>query len=55
MHTPEETGICDVDLGTHSDEYWRDANSGLVVCGRHKDQYDANASSTQFHWEKLTT
>lgn len=32
--------ICDVKVGTHSTFYSKDKNSALVVCSRHRQQYN---------------
>lgn len=32
--------ICDVEVGTHPGPYWKDKNSSLIVCNRHRTQYD---------------
>lgn len=44
---------CVVQVGIHPGPYWRDTNSGLVVCSRHRTQYEERADEFgPFDWER---
>lgn len=55
VHTPaEDESFCDVEVGTHPPPYWKDNNSGLVVCTRHKAQYEERADEFgPYDWEEF--
>jgi hypothetical protein len=42
--------ICVVEVGIHPPPYFKDKKSGLVVCSRHKFQYDEYKPG-EFDWE----
>lgn len=44
---------CEVEVGTHIGPNWRDKISGLVVCSRHKLQYDERDDLGDYDWEIL--
>lgn len=46
--------LCDVEVGLHSDLLWLDKNSALVVCTRHRKQYEERADEFgPFDWEPI--
>lgn len=49
------TTACIVDVGHPADEpaFWRDANSNLVVCDRHRDQYDERPDLGPYDWREI--
>lgn len=54
-HTPTEKPICDVEVGTHPPPYHKDKNSGVIVCSRHKSQYEEREDEFgPFDWEVFT-
>lgn len=43
--------VCAVQVGTHTEPYWKDNNSDLIVCSRHRDQYNERADELgPFDW-----
>lgn len=43
---------CVVEVGMHPGPCWTDKNTGLVVCSRHKAQYEERAEEFgPFDWE----
>lgn len=45
---------CIVKVGMHTGYIWKDKNSSLVVCGRHKDQYEERAEDFgPFDWVEV--
>lgn len=44
---------CNVEVGTHVAPYWKDENSGLRVCDRHKKQYNTSEFANDFRWIQL--
>ena len=45
---------CVVEVGVHPGPCWTDKNSGLVVCTRHRAQYEERADEFgPFDWERL--
>lgn len=54
-HTPEEPSVCDVEVGTHPPPFYKDKNSRLIVCSRHKARYEENADIYgPFDWEDFS-
>lgn len=46
--------LCDVEVGTHDEPYYADKNSSLIVCARHKGQYDERKEEFgPYDWELL--
>lgn len=46
--------VCQVEVGSHSDIYWIDEISDLIVCTRHMNQYNERADELgPFKWERL--
>lgn len=43
---------CDVEVGTHPGPFWVDADKGLAVCNRHKEQYD-QSNLGPFKWQRV--
>lgn len=43
--------VCAVEVGTHPGPYWRDRTDGMIVCSRHKAQYDERPDLGPFDWE----
>ena len=46
--------ICVVEVGIHPPPYFKDRITEMVVCSRHKSQYEEYAPGT-FDWEKIKT
>lgn len=43
---------CVVEVGLHPAPYWKDHITGMVVCSRHKQQYDESEFGP-FDWQPL--
>lgn len=44
---------CVVEVGRHPGPFWKDRNSGIVVCSRHRSQYEERANEFgPFDWER---
>ena len=44
---------CVVEVGTHPGPFWKDRNSGMVVCTRHRAQYEERAAEFgPFDWQE---
>ncbi len=42
---------CCVDIGIHIGPYWREVNKGMLVCSRHRVQYDERSDDLgPFTW-----
>lgn len=44
---------CAVEVGTHIGPQWRDKISGMIVCSRHKLQYDERPDLGPYEWEMI--
>lgn len=44
---------CKIEIGSHVGSLWRDRISGLIVCERHKRQYDTDHNEWSFEWEEV--
>lgn len=40
---------CVIEVGTHPKPYWRDKTSGMIVCTRHKEQFETSGYGP-FDW-----
>ncbi len=50
---PVTDDVCVVQVGVHPRPCWRDKNSGLVVCSRHRSHYEERANEFgPFDWEE---
>lgn len=44
---------CDVKVGTHPPPFWKDGNSKLQVCDRHRKQFEEREDEFgPFNWEE---
>lgn len=47
----EAVSVCVVEVGRHPGPNWLDRNSGIVVCSRHRAQYEERADEFgPFDW-----
>lgn len=44
--------ICVIDVGIHPEPYWKDKITDIVVCDRHRKQYDTSGYGP-FDWEEF--
>lgn len=44
---------CAVEVGVHIGVYWRDKNTGLIVCTRHKAQFSQRIDLGPYDWEQI--
>lgn len=45
---------CDVDIGIHDTPYWKEKDTGMLVCNRHKKQYEERETEFgPFDWEEI--
>lgn len=47
---------CVVEVGRHPGPFWKERNSGITVCSRHRSQYEERADEFgPFDWVELPT
>lgn len=44
---------CVVEVGIHPGPFWRDRNTGMEVCTRHKNQFDERDDLGPYDWERV--
>lgn len=42
--------LCVIEVGVHPAPYWRDGTDGIIVCDRHRRQYDERDDLGPFDW-----
>lgn len=43
--------FCDVEVGIHFAPYYRDINTGLTACARHKKMYEEREFIDQYNYD----